>query len=62
VGIAYARGRTDRFTIVAYPTGAAMTSGTAPATRVGFFLERADRYNNDAWALFDAAVNWATSN
>lgn len=57
--IAYARGTTNRFVIVGYPTGAAMTSGTAPAPRVGFFLERADTYDTNGWDLFAAAVTWA---
>ncbi len=60
--IAYAYGTTNRFTIVGYPAGAAMTSGTAPAKRVGFFLVRANLYTTDGWALFDAAVNWSVSN
>lgn len=60
--IAYARGQTNRFTIVGYPAGAAMTSGTAPAKRVGFFLEFANIYNTNGGALFDAAVNWSLSN
>lgn len=59
VRIANDTGNTNRFPIIAYPPGAAMTSGTAQAARVGFFLERADLYNNNGWALFDAAVTWA---
>ncbi len=63
VRIANAYGSTSAFTIVGYPTGAAMTSGlSAPDARVGFFLERADLYNTDAWDLFDAAVQWAIGN
>ncbi len=42
-------------------TGAALTSGTAPARRVGFFLGTNAPANLDAdgWKLFDAAVSWA---
>lgn len=62
VGIANIVDNTTRFVIVGYPTGALMTSGTAPAARVGFFLDNTSLYNANAWALFDAAVIWATNN
>ena len=62
VAIAYASGSTSRFTIVGYPAGAAMTSGTAPAKRVGFFLEIANTYTTNGSDLFDAAVQWVISN
>lgn len=62
VGIANIVDNTTRFTIVGYPTGATMTSGTAPRARVGFFLENASLYHANGWALFDAAVSWVHSN
>ncbi len=62
VRIANITSASDRFVIVGYPTGATMTSGTAPAARVGFFLEDATRYTSNGWDLFDAAVIWAINN
>jgi Divergent InlB B-repeat domain len=53
----------ERACIYAYETNAAMTLGNAPARRVHFFLqgEGFTVLNNDGLKLFDAAVNWATS-
>lgn len=62
VSIANQTNNSGRFTIIGYPQGAAMTSGTAPAKRVGFFLEQADLFNTNGWDLFNAAVQWAISN
>ena len=48
--------------LYAYETGAAMTSGTAPARRVHLFLQNNTfaSLNTDGLKLFDAAVGWAT--
>lgn len=62
VSIATITNNSSRFVIVGYPTGATMTSGAAPAARVGFFLENAAVYNTNGWALFEAAVTWAINN
>ncbi len=64
IKIATLRNNSNRYAIFAYETGASMVNLTAPARRVGFFLENntASRLNNDGWALFDAAVDWATGN
>jgi hypothetical protein len=51
----------DRLAVFAFETGSKMVGLTAPARRVGFFLDL--RTANDlapgGWALFDAAVTWA---
>jgi len=49
------------YTIFAYETGASMVGVTAPARRVGYYLNNAmpDTLTEDGRALFDAAVNWA---
>lgn len=56
-------GNSGQVTIFAYDSGATMVGYTAPARRVGFFLNdnTAADLNSNGWALFDAAVNWATS-
>jgi hypothetical protein len=43
--------------------GTALTAGTAPARRVGFFTSYASqsKLNGAGWALFDAAVGWLAS-
>ncbi len=48
-------------TIFGYDTGAAMSSGSAPARRVGWFhyAGAASNLNATATGLFDAAVTWA---
>ena len=45
--------------IFAYEAGAPMVGITAPARRVGLFYDSSGAYNDDAWALFSAAVTWA---
>ncbi len=47
--------------IFAYEAGASMVGLTAPAKRVGWFAGRDTpaNFNDNAWALFDAAVLWA---
>ncbi len=64
IKIATLQNNSSRYAIFAYETGASMVNLTAPARRVGFFLENntASRLNNDGWALFDSAVDWATGN
>ncbi|MFN7147898.1 MAG: PA14 domain-containing protein [Microthrixaceae bacterium] len=51
-------------TIFGYDTGASMVSGTAPARRVGFMYYGGNgqtSFNDNATALFDASVAWATA-
>ena len=52
---------TNRATVVAFETGAQLTTGPAPARRAGFFLgyDTAGRLNGAGLALFDAVINWA---
>jgi lysophospholipase L1-like esterase len=47
--------------VFAYEAGASMVVGSAPARRVGLFLNAttAPTLTVDGWAIFDAAVNWA---
>jgi hypothetical protein len=46
--------------IFAYEQGAAMVGLTAPARRVGYFLDiqASKRLTPAGWAMFDAAVSW----
>ena len=46
--------------IFAVPAGAALTTGTAPARRMGFFFsyDSPTALTANGWALFDAAVAW----
>ncbi len=50
-----------KYTIFAYETGAQMPGKVAPARRVGLFLFRgaAKNFTPDAWALFNAAIDWS---
>ncbi len=59
--VATQAGDSGWFTIFAYETGASMVGMTAPARRVGYFLNDTmpDTLTEDGRALFDAAVNWA---
>lgn len=52
----------SRSMIFAYEKGMGMVGLTAPARRVGLFLgdTAAVRLTADGWALFDAAVRWAS--
>ncbi len=51
-----------RSTLFAYDKGAAMVGMNAPARRVGLFLTDATAASltRSGWALFDAAINWAS--
>jgi DNA-binding protein YbaB len=56
-------GKTNEWGIFGYDTGASMVGMNAPARRVCFF-PNADvpaTFNDNGWALFDAAVRWATA-
>jgi hypothetical protein len=55
-------GTDPRPAIFAYEKGASMVGLTAPGRRVGFYLENttASALTWQGWALFDAAVRWAT--
>jgi hypothetical protein len=63
LSIATAVGKPTHSMIFAYPKGAAMPCGTAPAKRVGFFMKYDYTLGTIAtaagWRLFDAAVDWA---
>ncbi len=50
-----------RATAFVYNAGSQMVGVTAPARRVGFWLESdgGDRSNATGWAMFEAAVTWA---
>jgi hypothetical protein len=53
----------NKATIFAYDTGAPMAGGlSAPAPRIGMFPHKnsASQFTAAGWALFDAAVEWAT--
>jgi RHS repeat-associated protein len=49
--------------IFAYEKGVAMPGLSAPARRVGMYMtdQTAGNFNNNGWALFDAAVRWAAN-
>jgi hypothetical protein len=50
----------NRPAVFSVETGAALTTGVAPARRVGFFLapSTASALRPEGWSLFDAAVQW----
>ncbi len=56
------QGQPDRAAIFGYEAGAQMVGLTAPARRVGFFAdqEAVRTFTAEGWALFDAAVEWAS--
>ena len=56
-------GSTTKWGIFAYDTGETMVGMNAPARRVGFFAgkDAPALMNASGWALFDAAVRWATA-
>jgi hypothetical protein len=51
----------ERVAVFGYEAGTELRDGKAPARRVGLFMERetVESLNNNGWALFDAAINWA---
>jgi hypothetical protein len=53
-------GKDGRYAIFGYERGAEMVGLTAPARRVGWFVDKeaANRLTATGWALFDAAVKW----
>ncbi|MDZ4694367.1 MAG: SpvB/TcaC N-terminal domain-containing protein, partial [Deltaproteobacteria bacterium] len=55
-------GQPTQAAIYAYETGAQMKVGVAAGIRVGFFAGRdtASAFNGNGWALFDAAIAFAT--
>jgi thermitase len=63
VKVATLTGNSSRATIFAYDKGVGMVGLTAPARRVGFFLDddAARIMTNQAGFLFDAAVTWAVT-
>ena len=55
----------SRHTIFGYETGRTMYNGrVAPARRVGYYFTNSTPayLNNNGWALFDAAIDWALGN
>jgi hypothetical protein len=61
--VAALHGFRDASAIFGYPAGAPMVGLKAPARRVGWFAGRDTpaSLNPQGWALFDAAVKWATA-
>ena len=61
--IACLPGRPDKAVVFGYDTGDSMTAFPAPARRVGLFLDPTDIRDHlpEAWAIFDAAVDWCVS-
>lgn len=59
--VATISGDGTKYTVFGYETGASMVGYTAPARRVGLFLDdtTASLLNANGWAMFDAAINWA---
>lgn len=62
--VATVPGNGGQAAIFAYEQGDEMVEGTAPARRVGFYFSdnTPTGLSDDGWALFDAAVSWATGN
>ncbi len=62
VKIGYTPGNSSHTMIFGYESGATMVGLAAPARRVGFYLQNNDATSQatNGWALFDAAVFWAT--
>jgi len=60
--VATLAGDASKATIFAYDVGDTLTTGTAAGRRVGLFLDddSAADLTADGWALFDAAVAWAS--
>lgn len=60
LAVVHLAGKPERVVVFAYETGAKMTDRTAPARRVGLFLDplALDEKATTAWALADAAVAW----
>ncbi len=56
-------GDSSKATVFGYDTNDTMSSGTAPARRVGMWMYRvSDNVINSAgWEFFDASVNWAAN-
>lgn len=54
-------GSSYKYQVFGYETGAQMSGLTAPARRIGFFLEDANAtmLTANGWKLFDNAVKWA---
>jgi len=63
ITIATQLSNTDRKNIFAYEEGAQMVGSEAAGRRVGLFMrdQGARDFNNNGWALFDAALCWAAN-
>lgn len=59
IKIATMVGAPERFAIFAYESGASMFGFAAPARRVGIPSATGGALNENGWAYFDAAVDWA---
>lgn len=56
-------GDSTKATVFGYEQGAALVSGNAAGRRIGFFAYKSApaTFTANGWALFDAAVSWATT-
>jgi hypothetical protein len=63
MSVAHFPGEPNRWVIFPYERGEQMVQGSAAERRVGFFLgaATATALTADGWALFDAAMTWATA-
>lgn len=63
ITIATQLNNSDRKNIFGYETGAQMVGSIAAGRRVGLFMrdQGARDFNNNGWALFDAALCWAAN-
>lgn len=63
IGIGRIVGSSDRMGIFAFDAGQALTSGVAPARRVGWVATASlpTTLTKQGWQLFDDAVNWSTA-
>ncbi|MEM7367885.1 MAG: SdrD B-like domain-containing protein [Bacteroidota bacterium] len=60
--IARVQGSSDEYGVFCYRPGASMEGMTAPAYRIGFFLDdnTAANLTNDGWAIFDNTIRMST--
>ncbi len=62
ISVATVAGANSKICVYGYDTSSTMVGMTAPARRVGFFLEDATAsvLTTNGWLLFEAAVRWAS--
>jgi hypothetical protein len=61
IKVATLTGQAMQWAIFAYPSGGMMVGSKAPAKRVGFFAHQDGTLSPDGLALFEAAIDWATT-